>query len=80
MAPDRDPVIIFSGHTVECAFLKSVLEGKDIRAFLQDEIMGGTEPFWAADVGETSGVKIIVAAADAEAADRVVKDYLKHKA
>lgn len=80
MPSDRDPVVIFSGHTVECAFLKSVLDGRGISAFLQDEIMGGTEPFWAANVGETGGVKVIVAARDAEAADRIVQDFLKNRA
>jgi hypothetical protein len=80
MPSDRDPVIMFSGNSVECAFVKSLLEGNGIHAFLQDEFMGMYYAGFAPTASPIGGVKVIVALADAEAAARLVEDYLKNRA
>jgi len=75
-----EPVVIFSGNVMDCDFLKSLLEGEQIPAYLKDEFMGGLEPFWAANAGETGGVKVVVAARDAERAAAFVQDFIDNRA
>ena len=73
MTTEQEPVEIFAGTTWEAEMVKSLLENEGIAGFLLNEA-GTVFPFEITENG-TAAVKIMVAAADSEAAMRVVEDY-----
>ena len=73
--PSDDFTIIYSGASLQADLLKSLLEGKGIRAILEDEYLGRMVPY-----AVPGGVKVLVANSDVEKARRIVEDFIKDSA
>ena len=67
-----DFAIVYSGASFQADLLKSLLEGKGIRAILEDEFLGRIVPY-----AVPGGVKVLVANADVDKARRIVEDFIK---
>jgi hypothetical protein len=74
---NSEPVLVFSGTSLQAAILKSLLENAEIEVFLKDEIMGMLNPWWTAP-GGAGAVKVFVGGEDAEKAILVVEEYEKN--
>ena len=70
--PTDDFTVIYSGASFQADMLKSLLEGKGIRAILEDEFLGRMVPY-----AVPGGVKVLVANADVDKARRIVEDFVK---
>ena len=70
--PHPDFAIVYSGASFQADLLKSLLEGKGIRAILADEFLGRIVPY-----AVPGGVKVLVANADVDKARRIVEDFIK---
>jgi len=69
-------VKIFAGTAWQAGVIKSMLEGENIEAFLEDEFVGTIVPWWAAP-GGAGAVKVIVSSLDADKARPIVAAYEK---
>ncbi len=76
MPDENELVIAFAGNAVEADFVRSLLEGEGIEAFLKDEHMGTIAPFHftGSNVG---AVKIFVRRKDLEPAERIVREFME---
>src|SRR5437879_9868091 len=70
--PHDDFTVIYSGDIVQVDLLKSILEGSGIQCVLQDEYVGRMRPDFV-----PGGVKVLVAASEADKARRIVEDFIK---
>jgi hypothetical protein len=70
--PQDDFTIIYSGASFQADLLKSVLEGKGIRAILEDEFLGRMVPY-----AVPGGVKVLVSNDDADKARRIVENFVR---
>ena len=68
----EDDFSVYSGNTVQVDLLKSLLEGSGIQCVLQDEYVGRMRPYFV-----PGGVKVPVAASEADKARRIVEDFIK---
>ena len=68
----EDFSVVYSGASFQADLLKSLLEGKGIRAILEDEFLGRMVPY-----AVPGGVKVLVANADVDKARRIVEDFIK---
>ena len=71
--PHPDFAIVYSGASFQADLLKSLLEGKGIRAILEDEFLGRIVPY-----AVPGGVKVLVANADVDKARRIAEDLSSH--
>jgi hypothetical protein len=74
MSHPNDPVVVFSGNTIEAGLMKDELENNGIPAFLQDEFIGTIAP-WQAAAGGAGAVKVTVAQRDFEKAIHIVQQF-----
>ena len=72
---DEDFSVVYSGASFQADLLKSLLEGKGIRAILEDEFLGRMVPY-----AVPGGVKVLVPNADVDKARRIVEDFVKDSA
>ncbi len=70
--PTDEFTVIYSGASFQADMLKSLLEGRGIRAILEDEFLGRMVPY-----AVPGGVKVLVATADLDKARRIVEDFIK---
>jgi len=70
--PTDDFAVISSGASFQADLLKSLLEGKGIRAILKDEFLGRMVPY-----AVPGGIKVLVAAGDVRNARKIVEDFIK---
>jgi len=70
--PTDDFTVIYSGASLQADLLKSLLEGKGIRAILEDEFLGRMVPYAVPE-----GVKVLVPNADVDKASRIVEEFIK---
>jgi hypothetical protein len=70
--PTDDFTVIYSGASLQADLLKSLLEGKGVRAIRKDEFLGRMVPY-----AVPGGVKVLVSSDDAEKARRIVEDLDK---
>jgi len=70
--PHKDFSVVYSGASLQADMLKSLLQGKGIRAILEDEFFGRMVPY-----AVPGGVKVLVANADVDKARRIVEDFVK---
>ena len=70
--PTDDFTVIYCGASIQADLLKSLLEGKGIRAILEDEVLGRMVPY-----AVPGGVKVLVPNADVEKARRIVDNFIK---
>ncbi len=74
MIPDLDsPIIVYAASLAEAGFIKGLLDGEDIPAFLVDEFMGGSFPWYVAP-GGVGAVKVSVSKRDQERALELIRD------
>ena len=71
----EDFSVVYSGASFQADLLKSLLEGKGIRAILEDELLGRIVPY-----AVPGGVKVLVPNADVDKARRIVEDFVKDSA
>lgn len=76
MTKDRQPLFVqvYEGNMWQAGLLQSMLRDTGIEAVLKDQIMGNTNPWWAAP-GGAGAVKVLVLSKDAPAAVAIVKDF-----
>jgi len=71
--PTDDFTVIYSGASFQADMLKSLLEGKGIRAILEDEFLGRMVPY-----AVPGGVKVLVAKTDVDEAGKIAEDFIKN--
>jgi hypothetical protein len=71
---DIEPVEVFEGTSLQAGILKTMLESENIHAYLQDELMGNTFP-WFTSPGGAGAVKVIISSKDITAARIVVDSF-----
>ncbi len=76
MSNESEFVVVFTGHTVEADFVKMLLEGEGIEAFLRDEAMGTIAPFYFGAAG-AGAVKVVVQRDDLEIAEPIVCGFVE---
>ena len=76
MTKDRQPLFVqvYEGNMWQAGLLQSMLRDAGMEAVLKDEIMGNTNPWWAAP-GGAGAVKVLVLSEDGAAAAAIVKDF-----
>ena len=78
MSKDKELVIVYAGDQIEANIIKGLLENSEIKAFLQDEMVGSWAPWYAAP-GGVGAVKVVVAQKDADQALAISKKNLEEK-
>jgi len=68
--------IIYSGNIIQADFLKCILEGTGIEAFLQDEFLGTIAAPYISP-GGVGAVKVLVSKTDAEQARAMADDLIR---
>ena len=76
MSNESELVVVFTGHTVEADFVKMLLEGEGIDAFLKDENMGTILPFYLGASG-AGAVKVAVSRDDLDIAEPIVREFVE---
>ena len=71
------PMEVFAGAPFDAGLVKSMLEDREIEAFLQDDELGSLAPWYTAP-GGAGAVKVVVSSADYEAAKQVVDEYYRN--
>jgi hypothetical protein len=74
----NEPVVVFSGDTMEAELVRTLLNNAEIPAFLKDEAIGTLAP-WLTTAGGAGAVKVIVRSEDLELANQVVAGYERNK-
>jgi hypothetical protein len=69
-----ETIEIYSGTSLDAAFLKTMLEDAGIRAFLKDDNMGTIAPFQVSG-GGAGAVKIVINAENYEEANKIVERF-----
>jgi hypothetical protein len=70
MVEDETPVKVYAGSPLMAEYIQSLLEAYGIQAFLEDEIRGNAP---APALSYVGGVKVLVAAANAEEAKSIIQ-------
>ena len=73
-ADDIKLVEVFGGDPWEATMIQNVLEGNQIEAVLQNELMGTIEP-WVIAAGGVNAVKVIVSSDNQEQALKLIEEY-----
>ena len=79
MSQENDLVVVYAGNVAEAGFVRTLLEGNEIPAFLKDEVVGTLFP-WCAASGGAGAVKVVVARRDLEEAASLVQGFLDEEA
>ena len=75
MSEENELIVVYAGTTGEADFLKSLLEGAGITAFLKDEILGTMAPWYAAP-GGAGAVKVVIPKRDLDIAKPILQEFL----
>ncbi|HEY4788987.1 MAG TPA: DUF2007-related protein [Bacteroidales bacterium] len=71
------PMEVFSGTSWDAGLVKSLLDDREIEAFIQDDEIGVLAP-WYISPGGVGPIKVVVSSADYEAAKQVVDEYYRN--
>lgn len=74
MTQSYELVVVYAGNTIDAGFVKSLLEGSGIEAFLRDEFMGILAPWYVTAAG-AGAVKVMVARRDLDRAEPLVREF-----
>ncbi|RIL09324.1 hypothetical protein DCC79_11410 [bacterium] len=74
MAAEGIEAVVFAGPIVAADFVRSLLAGAGIRAYLLNAHMGTLAP-WQVGPGGAGAVQVVVAAGDAAAAREIVAAF-----
>lgn len=64
----------FAGELWQATMIQNILEDNQIKAFLENELMGTVQP-WTVVAGGLNPVKVIVSSANYEQATKLIEEY-----
>jgi hypothetical protein len=73
---ENTPVEIYSGSAWQAGIVKTLLEDSEVKAYIQDEILGTLVP-WNTAPGGAGAVRIFVSSNDFTLAKKIVEEYEK---